>query len=171
MHTPPLLKAAELWYRGINMASKAYSWDRLPHGLHHPVARVDRPFAHLGLQRVLMGWAGFVHYRTWFRQQLAGYVRDLLLDKRTLERPYWDAAVLRRMVRDHLEGRANYLVELRKAMTLELIHRTLLEQRRSLPVEAVLIPLDTQPSAAAEPAWLPTPAGRLAVEMDRPPSP
>jgi len=37
---------------------------------------------------------------------------------------------LRRIVEDHVEGRGCYLRENRKALTIELLHRALVENRR-----------------------------------------
>ena len=42
----------------------------------------------LRLERQFLGRHKFYHYRLWYRDGLAGYVREMLLDPRTLSRPY-----------------------------------------------------------------------------------
>jgi len=117
---------ASIRYRVQEKADKLYTWDRIPHGLTHWVARMDSTLSPLGLDRLVRGRSFFRHYRTWFRDELSGYLCDMLLDERTLQRPYWDRHFIQRMVADHVSGRANYLAEIRKVLTVELIHRHLI---------------------------------------------
>ena len=118
-------------YRSMAMMDKALNWDVLPYSLHHNVTRIDSlMLTPLHLNRVALGYAYFHHYNIWFRNELASYVKEMLLDERTLRRPYWNARRLRKIVNDHVSGRRRYLLEIRKVLTIELIHRTLVEDRR-----------------------------------------
>jgi len=74
-----------------------------------------------------MGFADFRRYRTWFRDQLADYLQDILLDQKTLNRPYWEKKNFKKMVYDHIHGKGTYLREIRKALQVELTHRVLVE--------------------------------------------
>jgi asparagine synthase (glutamine-hydrolysing) len=51
----------------------------------------------------------------------------MLLDARTLSRPYLDRSGLETMVRGHLKGDRNYTAEIHKVLTLELLHRLFLD--------------------------------------------
>jgi len=92
------------------------------------LARVDHLFSPLRFERVFLGRHKPFHFRVWYRDALAGYVRDMLLDSRTLSRPYLERAGLEAVVRGHLKGDRNYTVEIHKVLTLELLHRLLLDQ-------------------------------------------
>jgi hypothetical protein len=130
-NAPPLIsKAIRMTIRTRGLADKVLNWDTLPYSLQHMVAKVDaRVLSPLYLDRLFRGFGYFRHYNLWFRQELAPYLREMLLDDRTLSRPYWNAKHLARIVNDHIDGRGRYLSEIRKVLTIELIHRTLVEDR------------------------------------------
>lgn len=118
------VKAALKW---ILTLDKIHMREALPYGMTHLVGRLDYRLSPLRLDRLVMGFGEFRRYRTWFRDQLAGYVQDLLLSDRAKSRPYWKQSYLRKVVEDHIHGRGTYLREIRKALQVELIHRVLLE--------------------------------------------
>ncbi|WP_435550564.1 hypothetical protein [Desulfobacterium sp. N47] len=105
---------------------KIHTREQLPYGMTHIVGRLDYLLSPLHLDRLVMGFAEFRRYRTWFRDQLSGYLQEILLDDRTLSRPYWNRQQVSRVVKDHINGRGTYLREIRKALQIELIHRVLL---------------------------------------------
>jgi hypothetical protein len=47
----------------------------------------------------------------------------MLLDRRTLSRPYVERNRLEAVVRGHLKGDRNYTTAIHKMLTLELLHR------------------------------------------------
>jgi asparagine synthase (glutamine-hydrolysing) len=53
----------------------------------------------------------------------------MLLDPRTLSRPYLERRQLEAMVEGHLKGNRNYTAEIHKVLTLELIHRLFLDSK------------------------------------------
>lgn len=106
---------------------KIHNREELPYGMTHVVGRLDYLLKPLHLDRLVMGFAEYRRYRTWFRDQLAGYLQDTLLSERTLNRPYWNKRYLTKVVNDHIHGRGTYLREIRKVLQVELIHRILLE--------------------------------------------
>lgn len=112
----------------LAILDKVYIRERLPFNMTHLVGKADHLLiSPLRLDRLFMGFADFRRYRTWYRDQLAGYLRETLLDEKTLNRPYWDKKNLSKIVNDHIQGRGTYLREIRKALQVELAHRVLLE--------------------------------------------
>jgi asparagine synthase (glutamine-hydrolysing) len=101
-----------------------YAWD---YGMPAWLTGIDRALAPLRPERLFLGRHKFYHFRVWYRDRLGDYLRDVLLDPRSLARPYLDARRAEEIVRQHLEGRANWTEELHRMLTLELLHRTILE--------------------------------------------
>jgi asparagine synthase (glutamine-hydrolysing) len=97
-----------------------YAYD---YGMPDWVARADHFVSQLRLERLFLGRHKFLHYRVWYRDALAGYVREILLDPLTLSRPYLERKSLERMVSGHLRGDRNYTTAIHKCLTLELLHR------------------------------------------------
>jgi asparagine synthase (glutamine-hydrolysing) len=101
-----------------------YAYD---YGMPQWVARIDHLLSPLRLERLFLGRHKFAHYRVWYRDVLSRYVREMLLDPRTLSRPYLERNGLETMVRGHLKGDRNYTTEIHKVLTLELLHRLFLD--------------------------------------------
>lgn len=101
-----------------------YAYDM---GMPQWVARVDHAFSFLHLERLFLGRHKVFHFRVWYRDALAGYVQEMLLDPRSLSRPYLERKGLEGIVRGHLKGEQNYTSELHKVLTLELVQRLFLE--------------------------------------------
>jgi len=110
------------------LAKAEYAYD---YGMPDWLARFDNCVSPLRLERLFLGRQKFCHFRTWYRHQLAQYVQDVLLDSRSCSRPYLNEPALEHMVRIHLRGTANYTLELHKLLSLELLHRTLLDPQGS----------------------------------------
>jgi len=100
-----------------------YAYDM---GMPQWVASLDHVFSGLRLERLFLGRHKVFHFRVWYRDALAGYVREMLLDPRSLSRPYLERKGLEAVVRGHLKGDRNYTTELHKVLTLEIIHRLFL---------------------------------------------
>jgi asparagine synthase (glutamine-hydrolysing) len=103
-----------------------YAYD---YGMPQWVAQTDHLLTPLHLERLFLGRHKFCHFRIWYRDALAGYVRELLLDPRTLSRPYVNRNRLEAMVSSHLKGDRNYTTVIHKMLTLELVHRLILDPR------------------------------------------
>jgi len=97
-----------------------YAYD---YGMPQPVAWVDHQLSWLHLERLFLGRHKFNHFRIWYRDALSEYVREMLLDARSLSRPYLNREGVEAMVRDHLAGNRNYTSPIHQLLTLELIHR------------------------------------------------
>jgi asparagine synthase (glutamine-hydrolysing) len=97
------------------------------YGMPQWAARLDRILSPFHPERLFLGRHKFYHFRVWYRDALSAYVREMLLDPRTLSRPYFQRATLEGIVRSHLKGDRNYTSEIHKALTLEIASRTLLD--------------------------------------------
>jgi asparagine synthase (glutamine-hydrolysing) len=91
------------------------------------VARIDHALSSLRLERLFLGRHKLLHFRLWYREQLAEYVRQVLLDHLTLSRPYIQKKTLEAVVKDHLNGTRNYTTAIHKLLTLELLQRLFLD--------------------------------------------
>jgi asparagine synthase (glutamine-hydrolysing) len=103
-----------------------YAYD---YGMPQWIAKIDHRLSRLHLERLFLGRHKFYHYRVWYRDVLSNYVREMLLDPRTLSRPYLQPKKLELMVRGHLRGDWNYTSEIHKVLTLELLHRLFVDAR------------------------------------------
>ncbi|UCD63129.1 MAG: hypothetical protein JSW34_10265 [Candidatus Zixiibacteriota bacterium] len=104
------------YYRTLNFIDSVYNWEKLP--------RLALPVCRLGditrISRLFVGRNEWIHHRVWFMRELKDFVQGLILDPRTLDRPYYDRRALTTMMRDHFSGRANYTPEIIKIGSFEL---------------------------------------------------
>jgi asparagine synthase (glutamine-hydrolysing) len=107
-----------------------YAYDM---GMPQWLARVDHALSALQLEQLFLGRHKPFHFRVWYRDALAEYVKGMLFDERALSRPYTERKSLESMVRAHLQGKRNYTSEIHKVLTLELLHRVLFESKISEP--------------------------------------
>jgi asparagine synthase (glutamine-hydrolysing) len=103
-----------------------YAYD---HGMPQWVARIDHLLSPFHLERLFLGRHKYYHFRVWYRDALSKYVRELLLDPRTLSRPYLARSGVEAVVQGHLKGNRNYTFEIHKLLTLELLHRLFVDSR------------------------------------------
>jgi asparagine synthase (glutamine-hydrolysing) len=103
-----------------------YAYDS---GMPQWLARVDHLFSPLHLERLFLGRHKICHFRIWYRDALSEYVRETLLDPRSLSRPYLQRTKLEAIVQGHLKGDRNYTSEIHLLLTLELLHRLFLDSR------------------------------------------
>ena len=96
-------------------------------GMPQWAAQVDHLFASLHLERIWLGRHKVFHFRVWYRDRLANYVREMLFDQRSLKRPYVNADSIQKIVTGHLKGNRNYTTEIHRLLTLELTHRLFLD--------------------------------------------
>lgn len=101
-----------------------YAYD---YGMPQRVARIDHFLSRFHLERLFLGRHKFNHFRVWYRDALSEYVRQMLLDERTLSRPYLDRNAVEALVQGHLKGDRNYTTEIHQLLTLELLHRLFLD--------------------------------------------
>jgi len=103
-----------------------YAYD---YGMPQWLAGLDHFFSRLKLERLFLGRHKLYHYRVWYRDILASYVQEMLLDSRTLARTYLERKGVEAIVRGHLKGDRNYTTEIHRLLSLELLHRLFLDAR------------------------------------------
>jgi len=115
-----------------------YAYDS---GMPHWLARIDHALAPLHLERAFLGRHKPFHFRLWYRDTLAWYVREMLLDSRSLARPYVERKVAEKIVCEHLRGTQNHTSEIHKLLTLELIHQLFLDSpaRREVGAQRIQV--------------------------------
>lgn len=126
-HNPLTAKMSRAFLEFTFKAEYAYDY-----GMPQWLARIDHCFSPLHLERLFLGRHKFWHFRIWYRSVLADYVREMLLDRRTLSRPYLEKHMLQTIVQGHLRGDRNFTTEIHKVLTLELLHRSLLDPESRL---------------------------------------
>ncbi len=103
-----------------------YAYD---YGMPQWLAAIDHRFSALHLERLFLGRHKMFHFRIWYRDVLSQYVREILLDSRSLSRPYIERNAVEALVERHVKGDRNHTSEIHKLLTLELIHRQFIDPR------------------------------------------
>lgn len=106
------------------MFKAEYAYDL---GMPHSMARLDHRFSRMRLERVFLGRHKTQHFRIWYRDALAEYVKEILLDDRSLSRSYVNRLKVESVVGEHLKGTANYTSEIHTLLSLELFHRLFID--------------------------------------------
>ena len=122
--TPVFSRAKNLYQEFMFRAEYAYDY-----GMPNWLTRVDGGLKFLHLERLFLGRHKFYHFRLWYRDALAPFLKEVLLDPRTLSRPYVDRKRLERAVMDHTSARRNHTLDLHKWLSVELMQRELLERQ------------------------------------------
>ena len=111
----------------LNFTFKAeYAYD---YGMPQWLSRTDHFFAPLHFERLFLGRHKPSHFRIWYRGALSSYVREILLDERTLSRPYLDRKTVEYIVEGHTRRGLNYTSLIHKLLSVELLHRVFLDSR------------------------------------------
>jgi asparagine synthase (glutamine-hydrolysing) len=97
-----------------------YAYD---YGMPQWASRIDSLLSPFHLERLFLGRHKSSHFRVWYRDALSEYVREMLLDRRTLSRPYLEPKAVEAVVNGHTKGGLNYTSAIHKLLTLELVHR------------------------------------------------
>ena len=118
---PGLAAARHFWKEFTFKAEYAYDY-----GMPQWLAKTDHAFAPLHFERLFLGRHKFHHFRLFYRDELAGFVKEMLLDHAACSRSYLQRKTVEKMVNGHVKGNRNHTLELHKLLTTELIHRTLL---------------------------------------------
>lgn len=122
---------AALYRNYLEFTFKAeYAYD---YGMPQFVARIDHALSPLHLERLFLGRHKFSHFRIWYRDKLRNYVQEMLLDSRTLNRPYVNRSAVETIVTRHLKGNRNYTNSIHQLLSLELMHRLFIDASVSAP--------------------------------------
>jgi asparagine synthase (glutamine-hydrolysing) len=102
-------------------------------GMPHWLSSLDSHLTRLDAGHRVLGSHKYLHYRSWFRRELGGYLLERLTDPAMARRHPWNRVFLERLARDHAEGRKNYVREIDAVLTLDAIDRLLLKQGNPCP--------------------------------------
>jgi len=110
-------------------------------GLPHKLSPLEPALRRLASAGRLIGHHKYLHYREWFREDLASYVKNVLTDGQARQNPFWNASLLNRMAADHISGRKNYVQEISAVLTLEAVERLLFRDLRRGPEPPKSVPI------------------------------
>ena len=94
-------------------------------GLPHWLSSLDPFFRRVNAALGIVGRHKFLHYRSWFQQELAPYVKAVLSEVEKRGSRFFDSHCIGEMVREHTCGRRNYLPEINAVITFEAVERLL----------------------------------------------
>ena len=97
-------------------------------GMPQWLAKLDHVLSPLRLEKLFLGRHKIDHFRIWYRNELADYIKEILLDPRTLARPYLERRQLQQMTLSHVNGTGNYTEEMLRAWA-ELISKWMFRLR------------------------------------------
>jgi len=93
----------------------------------HWLTWFDRKLEHWHLERLLSGRQKWEAYRIWIKTAFAPFLRDTLCDSSAAYTQFFDYQTVRKMVERHIAGTHNYLEEINKVLTVQLISSSLLK--------------------------------------------
>jgi asparagine synthase (glutamine-hydrolysing) len=95
-------------------------------GLPRPASALNSIFKTIVGKLKIAGMHKFVRYSSWFRAELAPYVREVLSSPRVRGHGIWNPDFLDHLAAAHMAGHHDYSAEIHTVMTLEAIERRLL---------------------------------------------
>ena len=119
------LSLLALLYKSLTTLDKAYLHFSVP----HIFTRMDPFMKCTGLEKVFLGFSYLDSYRRWLKSELRHFTEGVLLDERTLSRPFFDPEFIKKMTSDHFGNRANYTKEIGKIVSFEIWHRLFVDQK------------------------------------------
>lgn len=122
--TPALTALGNMYQEFMFKAEYAYDY-----GMPQWLAPIDNALKPLRPERLFLGRHKFYHFRVWYRDKLSAYLQDVLLDPRTSSRPHLADGRLKTLVAEHLAGTHNHTTTLHQALSIELVHRQLVERK------------------------------------------
>jgi asparagine synthase (glutamine-hydrolysing) len=102
------------------------------HGASDVMAKVSSSLPSGLLETRFLGRDKFAHFRLWMRNDISGFVRDMLLSRESPLSNWFETRKIEAMVNDHIGGRANFTDELDKLMTVAVTCQSLLKAQPSL---------------------------------------
>jgi asparagine synthase (glutamine-hydrolysing) len=121
---PLLMKVRYLMYRALFKMEYYYLF-ATPHWL----TWIDRKLEKLKLEKIVAGREKFEGYRIWIKSHLADFVIQTLSNPNAHYAQFFDRRTVENMVARHVAGTHNYLNEINKVLTIELIYLSLLDHQ------------------------------------------
>lgn len=97
-------------------------------GMPHRFCRFDSFLASVNSHIRIFGQHKFLHYRRWFRRQLAPYVIEVFGDPGVQQNSLWNPDFVREIAQAHIQGRGNYAGAINAVLTIEAIERLLFRE-------------------------------------------
>lgn len=97
-------------------------------GLPHWLAPFDPLFKRVASSLKIVGLHKYLHYRSWFRRELAEYVNGVLAGARIQQSPFWNSNFVAHLADEHIGGRRNYVGEISAVLSLEAVERLLFRE-------------------------------------------
>lgn len=119
---PVLTSAKRFFQEFVHKAEYAYDY-----GMPQWLVKMDHVLEPLRLERLFLGRHKIGHFRIWYRNELSGYVKEMLLDPRSLARNYVDGRFLEQAVLAHVNGTQNYTLEIHRLLAAELLQRQFID--------------------------------------------
>jgi asparagine synthase (glutamine-hydrolysing) len=113
------LKALSLYYGIFDKMDRAYLHPAVP----HKFVRLDPFMKATRLEKIFLGSSLLLSTRRWIKCELRTFFQDMLLDERTLSRPYLDPQFVKQLTLEHFGNTANYTREIGKIVSHEIWHR------------------------------------------------
>jgi asparagine synthase (glutamine-hydrolysing) len=120
----PLISIFHHLYQEFTFKSE-YAYD---YGMPQWLTKLDHLLKPMHIERLFLGRHKFYHFRIWYRDRLFSYLKETLLDPRSLSRPYLDGKKLENMIINHISGQKNYTREIHRLLTTELTHRLFIDK-------------------------------------------
>lgn len=120
-NNPVVTRVAAVALRALFKAEYIYLY-----GTPHWLTAFDRKLPGLHLERVLAGRQKWEGYRIWSAGRFSDYLREMLLSPNCRFEAHFERDAVRSMVQRHVAGTHNYMSEINKVLSIELIHRSLL---------------------------------------------
>jgi hypothetical protein len=118
---PLLARVRYLFYRALFKTEYYYLF-----ATPHWATWADYKLEKLHLEKLVAGREKFEGYRIWIRTHLADFISETLLSSNAAYLQFFDRQSVQRMVERHLAGTHNYLHEISKVLTIELICTSLI---------------------------------------------
>ena len=87
----------------------------------HWVAWTDYKLEKLHLEKLVAGREKFEGYRIWLRTHFGDFLRDVLLRPNSYSAQFFNRAATEQVIARHLAGTHNYLNDINKMLTIELL--------------------------------------------------
>ena len=95
----------------------------------HWITRLDRMFGGLHPEKLFSGRQKWEGYRIWIKTHFAEFIQEALLNWHAEYTEHFDYPTINRMVRQHIAGTHNHLLEINRALSVQLIYTGLLRDR------------------------------------------
>jgi asparagine synthase (glutamine-hydrolysing) len=121
----PFVNRIERLYHELTIKAE-YAYD---YGMPQWLTKIDNRFASMHFEKYFLGRHKYYHFRTWYRNELADYVKGIILDPRTIGLPFFRGKYLEEIVECHIKGERNFTREINCILTCALLQRNLIEQK------------------------------------------